>query len=249
MNPTKLRRSLFAALIAAFLIAVPSEAQKRRAISPRSPGVQFTREVISGQILDNVTSQPVVGVTIAGGNRVDITDAQGRFDLKNVTGIGSITLIAERSGYQPYSSQYKATDPPTVSIRLVPTKTVTIRKTDGAVLDVDMESLKFGYPVPFSGYRDSESEDLCTVDGNKLYIHRSQIAKMIGPAAIVAGGACCTHGNAEKMTLTLKAGQTMDVIFTDTCDERYKVDVGARQHVSGQFVHVVLTDIAEIIFP
>lgn len=249
MIPTKLHRILFAALVAVALIAVPSEAQKRRSITPRSPGVQFTREVISGQVLDNVTSQPIVGVTVVGGNRVDITDAQGRFDLKNVTGQGSITLIAERSGYQPYNSQYKSTDPTTLAIRLVPTKTVTIRQTNGTVLEVDLESLKFGYPVPFSGYRESESEDFCTVDGNKLYVHRSQMAKVIGPAAIVAGGACCTQGNAAKMTLTLKTGQTMDVIFTDSCDERYKVDVGARQHVNGQFVHILITDIAEIVFP
>lgn len=249
MNPTKLSRILIPALVAAVLVAAPLEAQKRRAVTPRSPGVPFTREVISGTVLDNVTSQPIVGVTVVGGNRTDFTDAQGRFELKNVTGQGSITFIAERSGYRPYSAQYKSTDPSTLSIRLVPTPTVTIRETNGTVHQVDLESFKFGYPVPFSGYRDSESEDFCTVDGTKHYIHRSQMAKFIGPATIVAGGACCTHGNAARMTMTLKTGQIQDVIFTDTCDERYKVDVGAREHVSGQFVHILITDIAEIVFP
>lgn len=249
MNPTMFRRSLIAVLFAATLFTVSSEAQKRRGITPRSPGVPFTREVISGQILDNVTNQPVIGATVTGGNRVDVTNAEGRFDLKNVTGQGSITFIVERSGYVPYNSQYKATDPSTVNIRLTPTKTVTIRQTNGTVHEVDMESLLFGYPVPFSGYRESESEDLCTVDGTKLHINRAQMAKLMGPAVFVAGGACCTQGNAAKMTVQLKSGQTMDVLFTDTCEERYKVDVGARQHVSGQFVHIAITDIAEIVFP
>jgi len=250
MNPTKLRSSLIAALVAVFLITVPSEAQKkRRAISARSPGAAFTRELISGQVLDNVTGQPIVFVTVAAGNRTDFTDAQGRFELKNVTGQGYFTFTAERSGYQPYVVQYKPSDPITLTIRLVPTQTVTIRQTNGTVHQVDMESFKFGYPVPFSGYRDSESEDFCTADGTKSYIHRSQIARVAGPAVIVAGGACCTEGNAAKMTLTLKTGPTMEVIFTDTCQERYKVDVGARQHVSGQFVHIPITDIAEIVFP
>ena len=51
------------------------------------------------------------------------------------------------------------------------------------------------------------------------------------------------------MTLTLKTGQTMDVLFTDTCEERYKVDVGARLHTAGTFVHVPITEITEIVFP
>lgn len=250
MNPTKLRHSVIATLVAVILIAVPSEAQKkRRAISARSPGVPFTRELLSGQVLDNVTGQPIAFVAVGAGNRTDFTDSQGRFELKNVTGQGYFTLSAERSGYLPYIVQYKPSDPVTLTIRLVPTPTVTIRQTNGTVHQVDMESFKFGYPVPFSGYRDSESEDFCTADGTRSYIHRSQIARVTGPAVIATGGACCTSGNAAKMTLTLKTGPAMEVFFTDTCEERYQVDVGARQHVSGQFVHIPITDIAEIVFP
>lgn len=51
------------------------------------------------------------------------------------------------------------------------------------------------------------------------------------------------------MTLTLKSGQTMDVVFTDTCADRYQVDVGARVHATGAFVHVPIIDIAEVVFP
>ncbi len=249
MNSVKLRRNVVAALVAALCISLPSQAQKRRAVGTRSPGAPFTLEVVSGQVVDDVTGQPVIAATVSGGNRIDATDAQGRFDLKNVTGSGYLVIQVDRSGYRPHTVQFKPGDATPLTLRVVPTQTVTIRKTNGETLEVDMESLKFGYPVPFSGYRESESDDFCTLNGNKLYIHRAQMAKLTGPAVMVPSGACCTDGNAARMSLTLKTGQTMDVLFTDTCEERYKVDIGARVHTTGAFVHVPITEIAEVVFP
>ena len=249
MNPLKLRRNVVVALAAALCIAIPAQAGKRRAVGTRPAGAEFTVDQISGQVLDSVTGQPVAFASLAIGNRRDTTDAEGRFDVKNVRGFGVTTVEVERSGYQPYSAPFRPNDPTILAIRLIPTPTAKIRKTNGEVLDVDMESLKFGYPVPFSGYRDSESEDFCALDGQKSYIHRSQMAKLAGPAVIVPGGSCCEAGSAAKMSLTLKTGQTMDVLFTDTCEERYKVDVGVRIHTTGEFVHVPITEIAEILFP
>jgi len=249
MNPANLRRTFLVALAAALCLTLPGEAQKRRSVGQRSPGPQFTIEKISGQVLDSVTNQPVVSASISAGNRSDITDAQGRYELKNVRGNGYLLVEVERTGYKPYTARFNQNDNPVMDVRLVPTPTVTIRKTNGDTLVVDMESFKFGYPVPFSGYRDAESDDFCTSDGRKHYIHRAQMAKITGPAVLVPGGSCCDSGNAAKMTLTLKSGQTMEVIFTDTCEERYKVDIGARLHTAGTFVHVPITEIAEIVFP
>ena len=250
MNPVKLRLHLVAAVVAALCIAVPSHAAgKRRAVGSRSPGAEFHVDKITGQVLDSVTGQPVAFASFSVGNRRDTTDGEGRFEVKNVTGFGVMTVEVERSGYQPYTAPFRPNDPTTLTIRVAPTATVSIRKTNAEVLVVDMESLKFGYPVPFSGYRDSESEDFCTTNGQKLYVHRSEMAGLAGPAVPFPGGACCDTGQAAKMTLTLKSGPTMDVLFTDTCDDRYKVDVGARLHTAGTFVHVPITEIAEIIFP
>lgn len=250
MNPVKLRLNLLVVVAAALSLAVPAQAAKRRAASSRSPGVQFTIEKITGQVLDSVTNQPVASASVSAGNRSDTTDAQGNFEMKNVKGDGYLIVEVDRSGYKPYSAQFKPSDPATFTVRVVPTRTATLRKTNGEVLDVDMESLKFGYPVPFSGYRDAESDDFCSLtDGSKSYIHRAQMAKLVGPATVVAGGSCCESGEARKMTLTLKSGQTMDVVFTDTCADRYQVDIGARVHSTGAFVHVPLSDIVEVVFP
>lgn len=246
----KLRRNLIVALAATLCLAIPAQAGKRRAAGTRSPGEQFTIDQISGQVLDAVTNQPIPSVAVSAGNRNDITDASGNFELKNVRGAGYLIFEIERTGYKPYTAQFKPSDSPTLTVRLTPTGTVAIRKTNGETIQVDMESFKFGYPVPFSGYRDAESEDFCVIsNGQKSYIHRAQMAKFTGPATLVAGGSCCEAGSAYKMTMTLKTGQTMDVIFTDTCEERYKVDVGARVHTTGAFLHIPITDIAEIVFP
>ncbi len=247
MNPAKLRRTVAAALLVSAVLAVPAFA-KRRSVAHRSPGAAFT-VTISGVVLDAVTGQPVVGVELGTGQRFDATDAQGRFELKNASGFGSILVEAKRSGYLPFSTRINPGSPTTLTISMTPTPTVTVRLTNGEVKNLDNESLKFGYPLAFTGYIESETEDFCKIsDSTKVSIHKSQMARITGPAQIVPAGSCCTD-NAAKMTLTLKNGEVADVLFTDTCQERYKVDVSGREHVSGQFVHLLITDIAEIVCP
>jgi hypothetical protein len=248
MNPAKLRRSPAAALLVTLALTVPAFAAKHRAVGHRSPGVEFT-VTVTGVVLDAATNQPVISASVVADTRFDATDTQGRFELKNAKGAGTILVEITRSGYLPQSVRLTPGAPTALTIRMTPTPTVTVRLTDGSVKTLDNESLKFGYPLAFTGYIESEAEDFCVVtDSTKQNINKSRMARIVGPAQTVVAGACCT-GNAQKMTLTLKTGEVMDVIFTDTCQERYKVDVGAREHVSGQFVHLLITDIAEIVFP
>ncbi|HVE72553.1 MAG TPA: carboxypeptidase-like regulatory domain-containing protein [Thermoanaerobaculia bacterium] len=248
MNPAKPYRSLAVALLVMAAIAVPAFA-KNRAVGHRTPPGQFSVPLINGTVVDNVTGQPVIGAEVsAGGNRFDATDTQGRFDLKSVTGFGTIVVTVARSGYQPTTASVTPTGATTLTIRMTSTPTTTVRLVTGETKVLDTESIKFGYPV-FTGYVESESEDFCKItDSTQVTIHRSQMAKVTGPAQTVSAGACCT-GNAQKMTLTLKTGEVMEVIFTDTCQERYKVDVDGRLHVSGQFEHIPIENIAEIVFP
>jgi hypothetical protein len=71
----------------------------------------------------------------------------------------------------------------------------------------------------------------------------------VGPATTVAAPGCCVKGDAKRMSVTLRNGETTDLIFTDSCEGRYDVDLGGRDHVTGEFVHILITDIAEIVFP
>jgi len=248
MNPARLPRSVAVALLVVVSLTAPAWAAKRRSVQHRVLPPEFTVELVNGVVLDAVTNAPVVAVEVTAGFRFDATDAQGRFDLKNVTGRGEVLVTLARSGYQPATISVKPGGQTNFTVRMTPTATTTVRLTNGEVEVLDTESIKFGYPL-FTGYIDSSAEDFCKItDSTHVNIDRSKMAKLTGPAQNVAAGACCT-GNAQKMTLTLKTGEVMEVIFTDTCQERYKVDVAGRRHVKGDFVHLLITDIAEIVFP
>ena len=249
MNPDKLRQLFASAAIAALVLAVPSHAAKRRAVSHRGPGVPVSVATLTGVVLDAVTGQPVRAMTVFLGTRSTATDAQGRFELKNTTGTDFLVVQTDRSGYQASSTRVGPNDPRDLTLRVTPSATVSVRRTNGQNTDVDLESFKFGYPVPFSGYRDSEFEDFCRSDGTKLNVHRSQLKRLVGPATPASSGPCCPAGNATRMSVTLRTGVTADLFFTDTCEDRYMVDLGAREHISGNFVHIPITEIVEIVFP
>jgi hypothetical protein len=247
MNPSTLRRAAVA-LLAVIALAAPMHAAKRRAVAHRVKPLEFTVNV-SGIVLDAVTNGPVVSAEVVAGTRSTFTDAEGRFELKNVFGSNTVDVQVQRSGYVPSTVVLKPTDSPILTFRLAPTPTVRVVLTDGAVKNLDFESLQFGYPQVFTGYIQSPSEDFCKItDSTKINVDRSQMAKLAGPAQTVAAGACCT-GNAQKMTLTLKTGEVMEVIFMDTCQERNRVDVIGREHVNAQFVQIPIGTISEVVFP
>lgn len=247
MNHAILRRFSALALLALALTALPAFA-KRRAVAHRSPGVEFTKTV-SGVVLDNVTNRPVAALTVTIGTRTAATDKQGRFEIVQARAVGSMLVEFSRSGYQYHTIRLGPADSGNLTVRLTPTATATLRKTNGTVIELDLDSLQFGYGVPFLGYIQAEFEDFCKItDSSKLAVNKSQMRKLTGPAQIVPAGNCCSD-NAEKMSLTLKNGEVMEVIFMDTCQERYKVDVSGRDHVSGEFVFTRINEIAELSFP
>jgi hypothetical protein len=247
MNYATIRRVSALALFAAVLIVAPAEA-KRRSVAHRPMPLQF-KKTVSGVVLDAVTSQPVVSLTVTIGTRTDATDAQGRFEIKEAAAAGAMRVEFSRSGYQPYVVTLGPSDSGVLTVRLNPTPTATAKLKNNTTVQLDMESLKFGYPVPFSGYRDDEFDEFCKItDSTQFTVHKNEMAKLAGPSQIVPAGSCCT-GNAEKMTLTKKNGEVMEVIFMDTCQERYKTDVGARNHVTGQFEHIPISELVELVFP
>jgi hypothetical protein len=248
MNPAKLRTLCVAALVVALLTSVPAEA-KRRAVGVRGISGPAQDQLI-GVVTDAVTGLPVIGLTVNAGLRSTSTDENGRFSLDRLDTSKPIAIDTDRSGYLPFQMTFQPGQSRTLTIRVTPTPTVLVRLANGQTLELDNESVKFGYPVPFSGYRESPAEDFCkTSDGTKVNLNKSLMKRLAGPAQIVTAGNCCDAGSAAKMSLTLRTGEIFDVIFTDTCEERYTVDIGGRNHVTGLFEHVLITDIAEVVFP
>lgn len=241
------RQVVPAVLLALFVVFPAAAASKRRAVTPRSPGDKFTTD-ISGRITDAATGAPVRFAKVSGGRRSTTTDENGDYDFK-AEGFGDVILFnIERSGYELYRERIVGTGPYTRNLQLAPTPTVTVRKSDNSTVKVDFESLKFGYAVPFSGYRSAETEQFCLPNGSTVDVHRYEMKRIAGPG-VDAASSCCTARNAMKVTLELKNGQTTDAYFIDTCETDYDQLLIAVEHDSGTAIDIPFSEISEIIFP
>lgn len=240
MHPVKIRSVLV--FILALIAAAPAVAAKRRSV--RKP----TRLVvtITGTVLDNATSLPVRNAIVSAGNVSGVTDAEGKFRLRNVVVHDEVDVKAERSGYVTGTHQLKVNDAPEITLRLTPTQTVTVRRTNGTTSALDVESVRFGHSGTFSGY--VPSIEYCKADGTRVPMDFSQMSRITGPAELATSGPCC-DSQVAKMPLTLKNTQVLDMFFADSCGDRYKIDFSGREHVSGEYQYILITDIAEIIFP
>jgi len=243
MNPSRIL-----SFILILACATSLAAGKRRAVEHPGPAVQLTG-TIRGTILDDTTGVPVASVRVSVGTRSDVTGADGKFEAKNVTGTGSILVEATRSGYLTKTYTITTSGDQTITLRLTPTPTVHVRKIDDSTLDVDFESVEFGYAVPFSGYRQYRYEDFCK-GGTAVQIDRSEISRINGPATVVHGSPCCPDKDVLKVNLLLKTGETTDVFFIDSCEAGVtRIDLIARDHLQGQFKFIPFTEIREVVFP
>ena len=249
MHLTQLRRLLCVALVATCIAAVPSEAgSKRRSVRKTPVQAQFTAD-ITGTVLDAVTGQPVISARVHAGRVSKTTDAAGKFELKGVEAAGSLTIEVTRSGYTPATQVLTTGGAHDLTIHVTPLPTVMVRKVDGTVLQLDYDSIRFGYPIPFSGYRDAEFEDFCKADGTAVVIDRSEIRKMTGPATTVKHAPCCGDVDTLKINVTLKSGESMDVYFVDACNGFPNIDVFGIDHLTAKAQYIAFTQLAEIVFP
>ncbi len=246
--PEMLRRSVVLALMATCLIAVPSQASKRRAVRHPRPAIELT-VTVSGVVTDNVTGAPVINARVTIDRKFDTTDSTGRYELRNVTTPSPANVVVERSGYTTKTVAVTSGGTQTLNIGVDPTPTVRVRKIDNTVIDIDNESVLFGYPVPFSGYREDESEDFCKQDGSTVSIHRSQLRKINGPAVPVNFSPCCTTGETVRINAELKTGEVTNLYFVDACNGFPNIDVKGRNHVTGATLYIPFAEIAEITFP
>lgn len=250
MQLDKSRRFLAVALVAAAFVTVSTEAAgRRRAVTPPTAGQKVESDEISGTVVDDVTGQPIAAIRVSAGNKSDTTETDGKFKLKNVTSYqGKFGLEASRTGYT--TQRVEITEPSTtLVIRVRPTPTVTLRKTNGANLQIDYESVVFGYPIPFSGYVSGPSDDFCRPNGSAVTIDRSQVRRFVGPATLVTQASCCQSHQVLKVNVELKTGETTDVFFADSCSGIASIDFIGRNHVTGVMEYTPFKDITEIVFP
>jgi hypothetical protein len=244
-------RFIATAALSVFLAATPLLAQdaktsKRRSVTARTPGAALTA-VVSGVVKDAVTGAPVANADVTAGRRRTTTDDQGKFLIPNADGFGEILFDVQRSGYQVYRTKLAGAGPHTLTISAQPTATISVKKADGTTVFVDYENVKFVYPVVFSGYRGSESEQFCLANGTSAEIHKSNIRKIIGPAT-KSTSSCCSGGGL-KVTLELKTGGTTEAWFTDSCGTDNTMELFGTNHLTGGAVDIKFEDAVEIVFP
>jgi hypothetical protein len=244
------RRSFLSLLVAvACVVAVSAEAGKRRAVQHPGPAAIKIAVTATGTVLDNVTGAPINDATVRIGSRTSRTFQDGKFSVSG-SGFGSVDVEASRSGYQSKSVTLTTAGQHDLVIRLQPTPTVRLRKTDNTVLDVDFESIEFGYPGEFGGYNKAVFETFCKSDGGQVNIDRSQIKRIIGPAVVTTSSPCCPGAEALKVTIELKTGETKEYWFSDSCTANTThFDVIARVHTTGVIVYTEFKLLAEAIFP
>ena len=248
MNPSKPLSWKSVALIAVVVAAVPVFAQKHRAVRHPSPPGGPLVITVTGTVLDAVTGQPVTFAEVRVGNRIDKTNRQGQFSLRQTTIYGSAPVTASRTGYTSASETVSTAGAHTLTIRIQPNPTVTLRLVSGVQHQIDFDSIEFGYVPPFGSYNKNSSDDFCRADGTQVTIDRSEIARFTGPAVLETQTACCTSGPVLRINTQLKNGTTAPLSFTDSC-LGYTVDFIGRDHVTGDFVFAKFTDVAEVIFP
>lgn len=245
MYPAKLHRFL-AVVLLVLLAAVPALAEKRRrSVRHRSTGERFV-VTVTGTVLDDLTSGPVRNAIVTGGGTMSVTDATGKYRLRNAVGFTTLDIKVERTGYITGTHTLRINEQPEFSFRLTPTKTVRVRRVNGTTSELDIESVRFGHSATFSGY--VQLVELCRIDGTRMPIDFTQAARFAGPGTFPGSGPCCSSQIA-RMALTLKSGETFDVFFPDSCGDVLKTDFSGRDHVGGEYAFILITDIAEIVFP
>jgi len=225
------------------LVALPLfAADKRHAASPQIPLV-FVR----GKVVDATTGNPVASAQVTNGPRSSVADNQGNFQIQVPAGVSSV-IAATRSGYDSVSTAVNGAEGLTVNLTLHGKPTVSVRLTNGTVLQLDTETAQFAQEALFTSPARSDTVTLCKSDGTKTVVNRSEVSKIFGPAVSVNNAACCTASPVLKVSVELKTGERQDAVLQESCTGVF-IDFTGRDHTTGQFVYTRFEDIAEIDFP
>lgn len=244
MKSLSIRRTAALAFVL-LVLTVPIMAAKRRGVAASARPAKVTG-VVRGTVTDAITGLPVISAKAAVG-RSDSTDSNGRFDIGDAFGYGTLDFEVSRSGYLPYSVRLPAGEH-NLTIRLTPTPTVSLRRTDQTVVNIDYESLKFRYSSGFSG-SEAEHEDFCLPDGSVRRVERFQFKRLTGPATYINDPSCCSKAQTMRMTIELKNEPAAEFRFADSCSTVNPIAIRARDHVTGEILTFPLTEVSEVVFP
>jgi len=238
-----------------------NEGAKTRAVQPLPETPYY------GRLVDAATGLVVIHADVTNGKRVATTDDRGMFVITLPAGRPT-TLTVTRSGYEPLSflvTPPAIESPPVIispapapgvapapdsltPIRVTPKPTVTVRQVSGAAVTVDLETLQFAYVLPFASPVASQAASFCKIDGSPFAPDRTEFLRILGPAILARGVACCPTGTILSVTAEMKNGDRLEAYFSDSC-AGYDIAIVARDHVTALPVNISFTTISEIVFP
>jgi hypothetical protein len=224
------------------------EAGRRRSASVQPAGVPISGDV-KGVVLDATTGSPVAEARVEIGSRRDNTDSEGKFTITAASGHDEYILLITRTGYATQMMRVAPESAASVSIVLTPGPTVSVRTTGGAIIDLDADSITFGFTVGFGSIQQAPYDQFCKPDGTSVTIDRLQIRKIVGPATLVSHAPCCTARDVLKVRLELKDGSAGDYYFADACDGYPNIHLFGRHHLTGEQAFIKFSEIAEAVFP
>ena len=222
-------------------------ARHRASVAPKlGPTITLT-----GIVTDASNGQPLAFAQVtAEGQHSNVTEASGAYKIDIPSG-NNISVTAEQFAYNPQTLLVNAQPGATLNFALTPKPVVTVKLKapqngkDTYFLDID--TAKFAYLIPFSGYVSGDLGNFCKDDGTTITPDKHDIKRVIGPATQVNNSNCCKFP-IMKAQLEMKTGDKFNVYFNDSCLGN-DVDFLGREKSTGQFQYFKFTDISEVDFP
>jgi carboxypeptidase-like protein len=237
-------RAAFAAVLSLIIASAVLAAPRRRAALARGPKTDAT---LTGTVKDasSGAALPQVQVT-SGTNNVAHTATNGTFVVTIPMG-KDVPLTFTRSGYNTLTSTVNIAHDDSRTFQMTSLPTVKVRQLDGTTLELDTDTVEFGYLAPFTGYTKDRKMNLCTTAGQAFTPDRADIHRITGPIQF-NDPACCDKGALPGVNVELKAGGNTTGGFVDAC-VGYHEDLIGLDHKTGLAAYIHFSDISEITFP
>jgi len=252
MTLSRLIRRGAVAGAALFVALLPLQAQtntRHRAAAP--PTIGGPAITLTGVITDATNGQPLANAQVtAEGHKSAFTDATGVYHI-DVSSGHNLAVSAEQFAFNSQTLTVFAQTGATLNFALTPKPVVTVKliapQNNKDTYTLDIDSSKFAYLIPFSGYVSGDVANFCKDDGTSITPDKHEIKRVIGPATQVDNPSCCRFP-IMKAQVEMKTGEKFTVYFNDSCLGN-EVDFLGREKSSAQFQYFKFTDISEIDFP
>lgn len=242
----KTMRSPLTAILLSLSLVIASDASaatKRRAVTMPSTATV----ILTGDVRDSVTGQPVVMVEVSAGSEFVRSDRTGKFTI--AVPLSRVTTVTfARGGYQTATTQVNLTASATRTIQLTAKPTVRVVTTDSLTHELDEDTIEFGYAQPFQGVRHARTVKFCQPGGGEMEVDRDEFKRIDGPATTSSEPGCCPTTAALGIRVQLGSGLPQRLYFTDSC-LGFPMLIQGHDHKTWEVIYARFTDVREVIFP